>query len=343
MVGLSWLAAACGNAQVYRPIAPPPPVWPTPVRPHSPVERFDAFQKPPEEPLRLHPWQTLDIPPGSWGDINMWDGSQLNATTIKRFRQSFVQKVFVGAGFVNRGGQQNLGYTTLDSAITMVVPLGSADSLLVFTPRYESDWIDGPDFIDVPSWLQGIAIDIGWRYVFNPRWSLILGVQPGFYNDGVAENDTIRVGGLALLNCQVIEDRLSFSVGLVYLDQEDFSFVPGIGLTWLPNPDTRFDLNFPKPKIGRRISHIPFMLEDWVYVAASFGGGTWAVRRTSGVDDVLNLRDFRISAGFERVLDGGTGFFAEAGYVFARRLEYRSLPAQFDFTGSFILEAGLSF
>ncbi len=345
-----WLFAVCVilscgplTAQVYRAVAEPPAVLPSPLRVQTPHHQFDAFAQPLEENTNVHPWQTLDIPPGSWGDLNMWDSRQLQATTIKRFRKSFVQKIEINSSYIHRDGVDNLGYTSADVGITMVVPLGNIDNLLVLTPRYEADWVDGPGFIDVPSYLQAAVLDIGWRKVFNDRWSLIAGVQPGFFNDRLAEENAFRLGGLAVVTCQMIPEVLAVTLGLAYLDQADFNVVPAVGVTWVPNPDTRFDLNFPKPKIGYRVSHIPFLLEDWVYLAGSFGGGTWAVRRTSGQDDVLNLRDFRIATGFERVLNGGTGFNVELGYVFSRRLDYVSNPNRIHFANSFVIEAGMRF
>ena len=92
--------------------------------------------------------------------------------------------------------------------------------------------------------------------------------------------------------CDVIPEKFTLTAGLARLDRNDFDVVPVVGATLVPNPDTRFELTFPRPKIARRIGHIPYLQEDWVYLSAFFGGGTWAVRRTNGGDDELTLRDF---------------------------------------------------
>lgn len=241
-----------------------------------------------------------------------------------------------------RDGLDDLGYSWASVGITMVVPLGGTDNVLLFTPGYRTDWLDGPGTIDVPAQLHSISLVVGWRRIFNQKWTLIAGLQPGFYTDYDAVSDGFRPSGLALLNYQVIPDCLTLSFGVVYTGRNDVRILPGVGVTWIPNPDTRFDLNFPKPKIGKRVSHIPFVLEDWVYLHGSFGGNEWVVRRTSGVDDELTLSDYRIGVGFERILHGGTGFYVDVGLAFGRELEYLSGFEQ-DLNESFLIEAGLKF
>ena len=78
-------------------------------------------------------------------------------------------------------------------------------------------------------------------------------------------------------------------------------------------------------------------------MGASFGGSTWAVRRSSGSDDELTLRDYRLLLGYERILNGGTGYSVEMGYVFGRELEYELGGERREFGDSFVIEAGLSF
>jgi len=347
-VVLSALIPSVNYAQVYQPIEPPPvtlPTIPFDSTTAGTTSNFDAFGPPAREAVELRPWQTLDIPVGSWGDSTTW-GDELNGTTIERFRKAFVQKVELTGGYVHRGDANDLGYSSASAAITMVVPLAglsNPDNLLVLTPGYRSDWIQGPANIDVPGDLQSASIVIGWRRVFNDRWSLIAGVQPGIYNDRVSEDDGFRLTGLALMNYKVIPEKLTVTFGVVYTGRNDVTLIPGVGLTWIPEPNTRFELNFPKPRLARRISHLPFVLEDWVYVFGAFGGGEWAVRRTSGIDDELTLQEFRAGVGFERILNGGTGFNIDIGYVFGRELEYLSNEFVQELDESFMIEAGLRF
>jgi hypothetical protein len=130
---------------------------------------------------------------------------------------------------------------------------------------------------------------------------------------------------------------------VVYLDRNDIPILPGAGLIWTPTPDWRLDLIFPRPRLARRLVFIPRQREDWVYLGGSLGGRTWAVERQTGIPDQLTLRDYRLFAGWERIVEGGGGAFVEAGLVFGREMEYESDPLSRSFNDAFMIRAGVSF
>ena len=138
-------------------------------------------------------------------------------------------------------------------------------------------------------------------------------------------------------------ERLALLFGVVYLDRNDLPVLPGVGLTWTPNPDWRLDLIFPRPKLARRLVFLPRQREEWVYLAGSLGGRTWAVERPSGDSDQLTLRDYRLSLGWERILDGGSGLFVEIGYVFGRELEYEDVPVTQSFEDAVMIRGGVNY
>ena len=151
------------------------------------------------------------------------------------------------------------------------------------------------------------------------------------------------MGALLLLNYELLPKQLTVITGAVFLDRNDFGWLPAIGLLWTPTPEWRYELTFPRPKIAYRVGHLPCQFEDWIYLAGSIGGNTYSVRRLSGADDELSLKDYRIVVGGERVIHGGTGVNIEAGYVFGRSLEYASTGTEFRFGDTWILEAGWRF
>ena len=337
------VAEQTGAAQVYQRIPTAPPAM-LPPSPGVVVEtHLDPFGIPEQDNLLLRPWHTLNLPLGTWGNQFGWDDSSMHSTTIRRNRQAMVQSVALTGGYVARDSDDSFGYSFASSAITLVAPLGHEDRLLVAVPRFRTDWVDGPIAVDMPSRLYSASVDFGFRWKVSPGWALICGVQPGWYNDDQSDSSGQRLGALLLISHEVVPEILTLSAGVARLDRNDVNIIPTVGATWTPNPETRFDLVFPRPKISRRIGHVPYMQEDWAYIGASFGGGTWAVRRSSGMDDELTSRDFRLSVGVERILDGGSGFNAEVGYVFNRNIEYSSDEIQVDFGNSFIIETGIRF
>ena len=72
----------------------------------------------------------------------------------------------------------------------------------------------------------------------------------------------------------------------------------------------------------------------------SIGSGISLGTRTSSLNDELSLRDFRITLGIEKLLDGGGGWFAESGYAFNRRLEYENDESEVQLGNGIVLRAG---
>ncbi len=304
---------------------------------------FDAFAPAAHDNRSLRPWHTRDIEFGSWGSPEMWEPSVISASTINRYRKRFVQRTELNGGWLDRPSADSVGYSFASASVMMVVPLASEDRILAVTPRFRTDWLEGPDAIDVPARVYSATLDVGLRWKLTQQVSLIGGVQPGWFSDGFSSEGTVRWGALAAVSYELVPERLTLLGGIARLDRNDFDLIPVAGVTWIATPDLRFDLTFPRPRIARRVGHVPFLLEDWAYVGASFGGGSWSVRRDFGIDDELTLFDYRIAVGLERILDGGTGFNVEVGYVFGRQLEYQSSSIHKDFDDSFLIEAGLRF
>ncbi|MEZ6089043.1 MAG: hypothetical protein R3C05_13655 [Pirellulaceae bacterium] len=110
----------------------------------------------------------------------------------------------------------------------------------------------------------------------------------------------------------------------MYLDRDDIPLLPVIGVDWCPTSDWKLELRFPRPRLLRRLAKNGPISETWAFAAFALGGNTYAVRRASGLDDELTLRDFRAVFGIEQIRDGGRGYFAEAGLAFGRSVEYES-------------------
>ncbi|HMO14157.1 MAG TPA: hypothetical protein PKD64_07465 [Pirellulaceae bacterium] len=292
-----------------------------------------------DSPLNLTP--STEFPFHFSQETTDWGQELLEASTISRFRNGFYQKTSLRGGWI---GKDDTGFGGSYARTNLTVAVGVPQSVVLISPTFEIDMFSGPAGLDVPNTVYATYLDIAWRHKFNSQWSSILGVRPGVFSDFESSfGSGYRTALLAALMWEVFTETLTLVGGAVYLDRNDFDILPAVGIIWVPASDLRFDLVFPKPKISKRIQHRPFVSEDWIYAAFAIGGNTYEVQRSPSIADELTLRDFRLALGIERIRDGGTGWFIEAGWVTGRRLSYEAAPAVLNFNDTFMVEMGLSF
>ncbi len=108
-------------------------------------------------------------------------------------------------------------------------------------------------------------------------------------------------------------------MGVDFLDRGDVKLLPVAGLIWVPRPDMRFELVFPRPRAV-------FQVADGyhLYLSGELGGDTWAIERVALGDDLATYRDLRVCIGLERAQDDAAWSAFEIGYLFDRRLDYSS-------------------
>lgn len=107
--------------------------------------------------------------------------------------------------------------------------------------------------------------------------------------------------------------------GVDYLDRRDVMLLPVGGVIWLPHPDMRFELVFPRPRIVLQLTDT-----DRLTIGGDLGGGTWAIERADYTDDLVTYRDLRLTVGLEDVDEDGDWSAIEISYIFDRKLEYES-------------------
>lgn len=116
----------------------------------------------------------------------------------------------------------------------------------------------------------------------------------------------------------VVDPELDLALGADFLDREDIHILPVAGFIWRPDPDVRVELLFPRPRIDFQLRE-KFRL----FLRGGLGGGTWAVERVGGADDLATYYDLQIGVGLEgRNAHGWQSF--EIAYLFDRKLEYAS-------------------
>lgn len=259
---------------------------------------------------------------------------------VSRFKKQAVQQVAVSAGWLKAISSNDLSSRFVETSVGLGVPLGSFENILGVTPSFRVDFIDAAPTLDVPEELFETGVNFFYRKPIHDRLSAMAIVRPSVRSDFTTSDNAFRIFGLGLLTWKCTPDILSLSFGAVYLDRADLPLLPALGLTWTPNPTSKFDLRFPESKVAWRLDKNGSETETWSYLTAGIGGNTWGVTRASGQTDELSLRDIRLIIGVDHVIDGGAGWFAELGYAFRRRIEYEATATEIAISDGILLQGG---
>lgn len=259
---------------------------------------------------------------------------------IRRFRKQAVQKLPVLAGSLLATSNSDLSSSFFQTSLGLGVPLGNFENILGVTPSFRVDWLDAADTLDVPDELFEAGVNLFWRKPLRDRLSAMAMLRPSYRSDFTTSDRALRLFGLALINWEHTPDCLTLSFGAVWLGRADLPVLPAVGLTWTPQPRTRVELRFPESKLAWRLAKDGAQSETWARLSMGIGGNTWAVTRASGLSDELSLRDIRVRLGLEHIVDGGGGWIVEAGYAFARRVEYEQTATEISLSDGVLLQAG---
>ncbi len=124
------------------------------------------------------------------------------------------------------------------------------------------------------------------------------------------------------------------------MDRYDTKILPAFGILWVPNPQTRFDIFFPQPKLAQYLTTLG-NTDVWWYVNGEYGGGSWNVNMPVGNTNV-DYNDIRVSVGAEWTTLGSWRGYLEVGYVFEREL-YISKALNSSLGDSFMVRGGIAF
>lgn len=259
---------------------------------------------------------------------------------LRRFKRQPLQSLSIAGGGLQDLGDSGLSSQYAEFAIGSGIPLGSFDNILGVKPSVRIDWIDADSALDVPSELYQFEMQFFYRRPIHERLSAMAIFSPSIRSDLTTDNRAFRVFALALLNWEYVPDRLMLSGGAVFLGRADLPVLPAVGLTWTPTARTKLDLQFPNSRLSHRLAKDGGSSETWAYLSAGLGGNTWAVTRQSGRTDELSLRDYRFTAGLEKRLDGGGGWFVESGIAVGRSVEYELDASELGVDDALLFQAG---
>lgn len=249
------------------------------------------------------------------------------------------------------GDPTDLEINDTDFSLAFAFPqfLGSTQPLVVL-PSFSSHLWEGPanGTADLPSAAYSAFLDAGWQSDPVRTFGLETGIRLGVFTDYETMNsESFRILGKLLGRVRVTPTSVA-KAGVYWVDRNRIKLVPAGGIFWTPNPDTRFELFFPEPKLTHYLATIG-RTDVWWYGTGYFGGGTWTITRASGAEDSVDINDLRVMLGLDfgqnQLLRGGqrTGF-VEAGYAFEREIIYRFNPQDnVELENAFVVRAGVGY
>src|SRR5690606_25815413 len=168
-----------------------------------------------------------------------------------------------------------------------------------------------------------------------------LAFMPAIFTDG--ENlgsDALRLQGRGV-GYLAISEQTQFALGVTYLVRDDVPVLPIFGVLHKPRDDLNLEIVFPRPRILTRVAQQAYG-ETWGYLAGELGGGSWAIERQNGRDDIASYRDYRVLLGIEQRSTDDWTAAVEAGYVFGRELEYARGRGDYSPDNTLLLRLALS-
>lgn len=260
------------------------------------------------------------------------------------YRKGFFQKLLFTGAWFPKGGEQGLGVSEMELQGWFALPCPTAKSPLFLIPGFGVHYLDGPTAPDLPPRLYDSYFELRWMSMLGEHLGAELSVRPGVFGDFEHDSDdAFRIDYRAVGMWQ-FTPRFKLVAGAAYLDRESVRLVPIGGVLWTPTDRWRLDLLFPQPKLARRIytfGAVGLLTQDWLYLKGEFGNGTWAITRASGASDVIESRDLRLILGVERKAIGEPDLWLEVGYVFDRKIEYRSSTPDFHPSDTLLLRGGV--
>lgn len=262
-------------------------------------------------------------------------------------RNGFFQSLdFENTWLCGGTAREALGEYQAELRGNFVLPLPNTRHPLLLIPGFATHWLEGPQGAELPSRLYDAYLQFRWLHKLSPRWSADLSVTPGVYSDfRQSSHEALRISG----HFGAMWDwtpTTKIALGVAYLDRQDYRVLPFAGMIWEPSPDVSFELMVPRPKIAHRVYWRGAMTEevqDWLYVAGELGGGSWAMLRNDGTDDVVTYSDLRLILGLERRVLFGMDYRVEMAYAFARKIKYDSPAEDLVPPDTILLRAGLTY
>ena len=351
------------------PLSPPPPVWDAyapqaaqvfPTAPAPASMAPSALGGQPGYPGYSTAPPSLVPTQGTAGGNSLFPSGY--PTQNSTFQQTM--RVYQGArgswAYLFGDGQgTSVAVNELDTTATFALPFfhnspaNLKHSPLLITPGFGLQLWDGPQqtatsTADLPPSTFDVFADAAWNPQFTPLFGAELGLRLGiFTNWDVFVTQSWRLMGRAVGTLQ-LTPTMQGKAGIVYLDRNQVKLLPVVGMTWVPDANSRYDILFPTPKASKRMTNTA-KHSIWGYVGGEYGGGAWTFQRNTPGNPIsaFDYNDIRVTLGAEWVPQAPTGLAGnvEVGYVFYRQLFYVDGPGPQiqNLNSTLMLRAGLAY
>jgi hypothetical protein len=153
---------------------------------------------------------------------------------------------------------------------------------LYLIPSYSQHLWEGPSRAGtvLPGSAFSAFLDSGWESDPVQTLGIELGARVGVFSafDAISA-DSIRLQGKLMGRLRLTPNSTA-RAGVLYIDRNKIKLLPAGGILWAPNPDTRFDIFFPEPKLSHYLATVGNS-DMWWYLTGYYGGGAWTVKQTT--------------------------------------------------------------
>ena len=237
---------------------------------------------------------------------------------LRRYKEQALQRAALSSGYLFDLNETSR-HQWLNAEIGTGIPLGNFENILATTVSFRNDSLAVPAEQFDRSDLYELSVSLFFKKELSERNNLLINVRPGYLGDFGATSNTFGMFGMALMTTKLEFYDITFSYGIVHLNQLKIGILPALGLRWQPEPEINVDLRFPESRISWRLDKNGQLSEHWLHASIGFEGNRWGIRTPTGNDEEIRLKHWAAALTLDKRVDGGGGWWIHLSHHFGRR------------------------